>query len=261
MTFKPLIFAAALVSLTACSHTTQYTSGQNYLDRYDKQATLSTLTSGSINSGSINQDVRRIAAIEPNLQFPARIGLARIERGQLITIPQDESESWDTAHRRMGPSFGEFIPVSPLITAMVSGPYVKGQNHARNIVDNIRRGSARQHLDYVLIYEVSDTSDKTRNALQVADLSILGLFVLPSRNVKVDSTATAMLIDVRNGYPYGTATAFAERKTVTTAIGSNGRKAKLKDKARIIAVDELTHDVENFMLKLRDISTSKTASR
>jgi len=42
----------------------------------------------------------------------------------------------------------------------------------RDVVNNIRRGSARQHLDYVLIYEVSDTSDKTRNALQIADLSI-----------------------------------------------------------------------------------------
>ncbi len=253
MTFKHFILIASTLSLAACSHTTQYTSGQDYLRQYDNVATLTTAASGSIEA-----DIRNIAAIEPDLQFPARIGLARIERGKLISVPQDESESWTILHKRLGPSFGDFVPVSPLITSMVSKTDSKTPN-ARNVVDNIRRGSARQHLDYVLIYEVTDTADQNRNALQVADLSILGLFILPSRNIKVDSTATAMLIDVRNGYPYGTATAFAERKAVTTSVGSRGRKAKLKDKARVIAVENLTDDVEDFMFELRDISAQKYA--
>ena len=254
MILKHFILAASALTLAACSHTTQYTSGQDYLNRYDKSA--ATL---SASNGTIESDIRNIAAIEPDLQFPARIGLARIERGRLISIPQDESEAWTTLHRRLGPSFGDFVPVSPLITSMVS----KTDNtkyDPRDVVNNIRRGSARQHLDYVLIYEVSDTSDKTRNALQIADLSILGLFVLPSRNIKVDSTASAMLIDVRNGYPYGTASGFAERKTVTTSVGSRGRKNKLKDKARIIAVEELTGEVETFMFELREITVKKMAS-
>ena len=252
MTFKHLLCAAAAFTLAACSHTTQYTSGKDYLKRYDKSA--ATLTT---HTGSIDADIRNIAAIEPDLQFPARIGLARIERGRLISVPQDESESWTKLYNRLGPSFGEFVPVSPLIASMVSAP--RKAHERAQIVNDIRRGSARQHLDYVLIYEVSDTSDQSRNALQLADLSILGLFVLPSRNMKVDSTATAMLIDVRNGYPYGTATAFAERKAITTVIGSNGRKGKLKDKARVIAVEELSDEVEEFMFELRDITAEKYA--
>jgi len=255
MTLKHLILSAGLLSLCACSHTTQYTSGQDYLKRYDRSTATFTPSNGSIES-----DIRSIAAIEPNLQFPARIGLARIERGRLISIPHDESEAWATLHCRLGPSFGDFVPVSPLITSMVSKTD-RNNPQAKDIVDNIRRGSARQHLDYVLIYEVTDIADQNRNALQLADLSILRLFVLPSRNIKADSTATAMLIDVRNGYPYGTATAFAERKAVTTSVGSRGRKAKLKDKARLIAVEELTGDVETFMFELRDITAEKFASR
>lgn len=255
MTLKYFILAASALTLAACSHTTQYTSGQDYLGRYDKNAT--TLSAGN---GTVESDIRTIAAVEPDLQFPARIGLARIERGQLIAVPQDESEAWATLHRRLGPSFGDFVPVSPLIASMVSKTD-KSRLDRRDVVNNIRRGSARQHLDYVLIYEVSDTSDKTRNALQIADLSILGLFVLPSRNIKVDSTASAMLVDVRNGYPYGTASGFAERKAVTTSVGSRGRKNKLKDKARIIAVKELTGEVESFIFELRDITAKKMASR
>ncbi|MEP3890486.1 MAG: hypothetical protein ABJN69_08450 [Hellea sp.] len=255
MTFKHLMLAVGALSLCACSTTTQYTSGKDYLARYDKDAAVL-----SANAGSIDADVRSIASVEPSLEFPARIGLARIERGKLISVPQDESLAWSSLHFRLGPSFGDFVPVSPLITSMVSKSE-KGTPNARTIVENIRRGSARQHLDYVLIYEVSDTSDQNRNALQVADLSILGLFVLPSRNVKVDSTATAMLIDVRNGYPYGSATAFAERKAVSTSMGASGRKAKLKDKARVMAVEELTSEVETFMFELRDITAKKLSSR
>jgi len=255
MKLKHHILAAGAISLCACSHTTQYTSGKDYLSRYNQAAVQNT-----VGNKSVEADIRSIAAIEPDLQFPARIGLARIERGRLISIPQDESEAWATLHRRLGPSFGEFVPVSPLIASMVS-TVDRNALSSKIVVDNIRRGSARQHLDYTLIYEVSDVSDKSRNALQITDLSILGLFVLPSRNIKVDSTATAMLIDVRNGYPYGTATAFAERKAVTTSVGSNGRKAKLKDKARIIAVEELTGEVETFMSELRDITAKKLASR
>jgi len=255
MKLTHLCLAACVITLTACSTTSQYTSGKDYLNRYDRATTT---LSSSQNSADL--DIRAIAAIEPDLQFPARIGLARIERGKLISIPHDESETWDALLKRLGPSFGEFVPVSPLITAMVSQTS-KRTPHTADVVNNIRRGSARQHLDYVLIYEVSDVSDQNRNALQLADLSILGLFVLPSRNIKVDSTATAMLIDVRNGYPYGSASAFAESNAVTTVIGSGGRKSKLKEKARNIAVDNLTDEVETFMFELRDKSTSRVASR
>ena len=73
MTLKYLILAATAISLCACSHTTQYTSGQDYLNRYDKGAV--TLAG---HNGSIEADIRNIAAVEPDLQFPARIGLARI---------------------------------------------------------------------------------------------------------------------------------------------------------------------------------------
>lgn len=255
MKLKHLILAMGALSLCACATTTQYTSGKDYLARYDKDVALSTA-----NAGFIEADIRNIASVEPSLEFPARIGLARIERGKLISVPQDEIEAWASLHRRLGPSFGDFVPVSPLIASMVSTT-AKRNPQARDVVDNIRRGSARQHLDYVLIYEVSDTSDYQQNALQLADWSILGLFVLPSRNVKVDSTATAMLIDVRNGYPYGTATAFAKRKAVSTAMGSTTRKTKLQNKARVIAVKELTGEVETFMFELRDITTEKLASR
>lgn len=236
---KMLFQSAALLltglAVSACTHTSQFTSGQAYLDKYQHPAYAAKTT--------IDQDVREIAAIEPRLEFPARIGLARIQSGTLTSIPADEVAAWQSLAEDLGAAYGEFVPVSPLVAAMVAEPLVEGVSPAKRVVDEVRRGSARQHLDYVLIYEINHMSDKTSNTLRVTDLSILGLYVMPSRKVKVDATASAILIDVRNGYPYGTATAFAEEARSVTVAGARSTKSKIMDRSRLQAVENLTHDV------------------
>lgn len=245
------IYSAAIIAaliLGACSHTVQYTSGQDYLAGYADAPTFT--------SSSTDLDVKEIAAVEPNLRFPARIGLARIEKGRLITLPTDEAQDWRDMTTNLGEGYGEFIPVSPLIASMVN-PSTK-QNGVGHVVQHIRRGAARQHLDYVLIYEVTDLSHSDGNALQVADLSILGLFILPSRNVEVESTATAMLIDVRNGYPYGAASAFADKKALSTVMGKNGKVRVLSEKARQLSVKNLTKDITKIIEELKTITLEKS---
>ncbi|NNC37328.1 MAG: hypothetical protein HKO02_07720 [Hyphomonadaceae bacterium] len=232
--FKALTAISTVLTLNACSAHTQLTSGNDYLSRYTpSQARL---------SSTIDQDVREIATIEPNLQFPARIGLARIERGQLTNAPVDELASWSKLSDELGPAYGEFVPVSPFIASMVRPEDTKLRTE--HVVSDIRRASARQHLDYVLVYEVSNKTENDSNALSLGDLTILGLYVLPSRNIKVESTASALLLDVRNGYPYGTATAFAEAKKVATRAGSGSYRQKLNDTTKLDAVINLTDEVE-----------------
>ena len=231
---KAFTVITTALTITACSAHTQLTSGNDYLSRYSpSQAQM---------SSSIDEDVRQIAAIEPNLQFPAQIGLARIERGRLTNAPSDELGAWGQLADDLGPAYGEIVPVSPFIASMVRPENTK--LHAEHVVSDIRRASARQHLDYVLVYEVNNTSENESNALSLADLTILGLYVLPSRNVKVESTASALLLDVRNGYPYGTATAFAEAKKVATRAGSGSYRAKLHSSTKLDAVINLTEEVE-----------------
>jgi hypothetical protein len=242
MSLKATLIISATLILGACTHTAQYTSGQDYLAGYTDNVTFHT---------TIDQEVRDIAAVEPNLRFPARIGLARIDKKRLISLPIDEAEHWQDMGSELGARYGDFIPVSPLVAGMVNPE--RHRNSQVNVVEEIRRGAARQHLDYVLIYEVMDVSDSKRNALQLADLSVLGLFILPSRDVKIEATATAMMIDVRNGYPYGTASAFADKKGISTAIDQSDKKRKLTDKAREHAVDNLTAEVKAFMKELKAV--------
>ncbi len=255
---KHLIWPALLIVLTACDHTTQLTSGADYLSRIPKSHTHGSSLSGSSLSGSslgatgsktVEADIRRIAAVEPDLHFPARIGLARIEGGSLTNPPQAELESFAHLAETLGPAYGEFVPVSPFIASMVNKTDKYGRS-VDGVVNDIRRASARQHLDYVLTYEVTSTVSSRSNALSLADLTVLGLYVLPSRNVKVKATASAILIDVRNGYPYGTATAFATGKKLMTKAGSGAARRKLYHSNSLEAVENLTVDLEAMLKEL-----------
>lgn len=248
MSFRKIGISLLLSSvvLAACSTTTQMTSGANYLSRY-QSATVSS-------SSEIDKQVRDIASIEPDLHFPARIGIARIARGQLTNAPADEMQSWANLSQKLGAPYGEFVPVSPLIATMVRP--TSSQPAAEQVVADIRRASARQHLDYVLMYEVTQNTSNKGNALAFADWTILGLYVLPTRSLEIDSMASALLIDVRNGYPYGTATAFAERRTATTAFGSGRSNAKAKNSNQSKVVENLAGEVE-IMVKDLWVQQSK----
>ena len=250
-TYAALIVTASLLS--ACATVPQYTSGQNYLANY----------SGAPITNDIDREIRTIAAVEPDLRFPARIGLARIERGILAALPHDEAEHWRTMAENLGPSFGNFIPVSPLIASYVDKPKInkKGYTVASNTVDHIRKGAARQHLDYVLIYEVTRKDDKHSNALSFADASILGLFVIPSKTIDVSSTASAILLDVRNGYPYLTSTEFAEDSRLSISIHSRSQSKKLANKTRLNVVASLSGKIEHGIKELHIMSNNHDANQ
>lgn len=246
---KYIGMAVFTLMLTSCATTTQMTSGSDYLARY--QSTAATNLSGEL-ANDLDNQIRDIAAIEPDLRFPARIGLARIEKGRLTNGPIEEMQMWGDLAEKLGAPYGEFVPVSPFIAAMVrpNNKTSKNKFAVSNVVADIRRASARQHLDYVLAYEVSQNTSNASNGLSIANLTVLGMYIIPSRNVKINSTASAILIDVRNGYPYGTASAFATDKQMRTMAGSGNSRRKAENKNYLLAVQNLTGEVEIMMKDL-----------
>ncbi len=255
MKFKAFIICAGAVLLTGCSHHIQTTSGQDYLKGYAQNPAYAALD-------KTNTEIYDIANIEPDLQFPARIGIARIGveqhryRKGLTAIPGDESDIWLDLAEKEGSRYGEFVPVSPFITAMVAGSHNKNGD-VKSVVDDIRKGAARQHLDYVLVYEVTSSDKRTKNDLGFTDATVLGLFLLPSRKVEVDTIASAVLLDVRNGYPYMTASSFSEKTSNTSRFSSKSKRLKLEDRGRIEAVQNLSSDVENALQDLKDAAYEK----
>ena len=237
------VFVGALTLVTACHSSIQTTSGADYLARYDETH----ITASYEDRADIDADVRALAAIEPTLEFPARIGLARIEYGQLSVVPADEGYIWQETLGGLSPLYGEFVPVSPLIAATVS----KHDGTPAQTIGNIRRGAALQHLDYVLAYEVGSSRVTGKaNALAVTDLTVIGMFVLPSRSIEVEASASGLLIDVRTGYPYATLTAHSEKKGISRVVSEYSTTQGLTNTAEERAVEKLAIEFETVMEQL-----------
>jgi hypothetical protein len=241
-----ILAGLALLVSAACASSVQTTSGADYLARYDGSYTP---MAGEGCVSEVDAQVREIAAVEPDIRFPARIGLARIENGRLAAIPDSEGEAWAALAEELDGLYGEFVPVSPLIAAMVA-PQTDKPSYDRTAGDaiaDIRRGAARQHLDYVLAYEVS-TDHKTKgNALAFADLTVIGMFVLPGRSIEAEAAASGILIDVRNGYPYATLTAFADKKGLSRTINTWDVRQELVKDASAKAVLELAGELRTSL--------------
>ncbi|MEM1086132.1 MAG: hypothetical protein AAGH90_00260 [Pseudomonadota bacterium] len=240
--------AAAIMLAVSCESYVQTTSGADYLARYDETH----LSADRATHSDIDADIRDIAAIEPTLDFPARIGLARIEHGRLSAIPADEGYIWQDTLADLGPLYGEFVPVSPLIAASVAKYPERGMasTPATTTIANIRRGAARQHLDFVLVYEVGSSSAEKANALAFADLTVIGMFVLPSRSIDVEASASGLMIDVRTGYPYATLTAHSEKSGVSRAVSEYSSRRALADTAEERAVEKLAEEFNSVMEEL-----------
>ena len=248
---RALVVMMSSAILAACS-TVQTTSGRSYLSHY-------AVPKGKA-AGGFSVKIRQAANVEPILRFPARIGLARIERGRLTSIPQSEAAAWLAMAKKLGPRYGEFVAVSPLVAAFASGEaHLKSRSKPRywdyptsiiSVIQEIRLGAARQHVDVVLIYEVIGRSRQTATAFTVLDLSIIGAFIVPSRVVNANGYASALLVDVSNGYPYGTEHAAADSSGLTPTFGSDERQYTLGQEAKNAAVVRLTGKVGKMMGKL-----------
>lgn len=264
-----LVFSLALLG---CQSTVQTTSGSEYLSKY-KEVPVSPGTQAyaydSSRPGeirSIDQRIRDVAAVEPVLRFPARIGLARIDNGILTNIPAAETESWNKARDRLGNGFGEFVPVNPMIAKMVGGNRPSHyEDRVSSVIDGIRLGAARQHLDAVLIYEVISKENSRSNILALADASIIGGFILPSTQHDAEGLGNAILIDVVQGYPYGTINTVVEKESrITSSWGWGTNKAdeeEFSNKVKAKATEQLADEAYDMFMKLRAELAEKRLKR
>jgi hypothetical protein len=243
--------AAALfvLALAGCSVTTQATSGRDFVRAIPHPV--------SMQENSLEARLREAADVEPLLRFPARIGLARIGKDsgglRLMPTPTAEAQSWLELVDDLGPEYGEFVPVSPLIAAMMTPehPLDQRRNQVREMLETVRLAAARQHLDAVLIYEADATANSKNNPLSIADWTVIGAFVLPSQDVKAEGVAQGILLDVRNGYHYGTVQTAADDKALSARFSSSEAERELARRVEAAAVKSLTRETRVMMRQLK----------
>ena len=263
--------AATVLLLAGCSHTVQTTSGADYLSKHPSVISKSTraVSSTYTGVGSASNDtittasevelIRQAASVEPLLTFPARFGLARIEGGDLTTIPADEAALWEEMARRFK-GFGSVTPVDPIIVEYTNNslpPATRQVNDygdrvvlARDLPTKIRYGAARQHLDAVLIYEVGMAEKRGSSPLKSIRLSVLGRAQLSDHSYEAAGAAKAILLDVRNAYPYGTAQIETELSSYSSSWHSTSVQNERREKARKGITTALVSDVEDMLRSL-----------
>jgi hypothetical protein len=228
-----LLFLSTVLLASACAHTTQLTSGAEYL--------AATGPSGSID---VDADIAKIAGLEPNLRFPARI-----VNGDLSNPGAEEGDLLADLVARH-PEMGQFFPISPLIAEMVTEKTCATCSNRASTITDIRRAAARQHLDHVLIYEIGARSSERDTPFALADVTLIGGALLPTRRIKVEGVGQAILVDVRNGYPYGNAQATEDLSGLARSFGTNRRDDALREKATAKVAKALVPEIEAMLLDL-----------
>ncbi len=234
--------------LAACGHAVQTTSGLEYLARQEMPMTAG----GQASAQEFQALLMSAVAVEPVLKFPARIGIARIDNQTLAAIPAEEGNAWVTLSQKLGTGFGEFVPLNPLVAEMTAqNPVPNQRSPYLNVMNKIRLGAARQHLDAVLVYTTQTKSELSKNMLSLGDLTILGGFFLPSRTAQYEGLATGVLIDVMQGYPYLSLQSTLSASDLQTAFGRTDRDMAMQAAVKSSAAIKLAGEVEKAFLKLK----------
>ena len=113
----------------------------------------------------------------------------------------------------------------------------------------------------MLVYEVGASTRDKANLLSLADLTIVGMFVIPTRTVDVEASASGLLLDVRNGYPYATLTGHARKSSVSRAVSSRSTRTELADTAQERAVAALADQVAGALDGLYQISLQRGSAK
>ncbi|MGC4073917.1 MAG: hypothetical protein QM760_15695 [Nibricoccus sp.] len=125
-----------------------------------------------------------------------------------------------------------------------------------NSYDDLRAGASQLHADLLLVYTF-DTAFFDRDASK--PLTVITLGLSPTRKIKATSTASALLIDTRTGFIYGTFEATEQRDVLSTSWGSNDSADEARKDAEKAAFNQLVGEFEKTWPSLVEKARSKSS--
>lgn len=105
----------------------------------------------------------------------------------------------------------------------------------------LRQAAAQLHADMLLVYTL-DTRFVVED--KVAPLTVVSLGLSPNQQVRVVSTASAVLMDTRNGYVYGVAEATDQGTRPTSAWTRRDAVDEARRRAETAAFGKLVDELE-----------------
>jgi signal transduction histidine kinase len=107
----------------------------------------------------------------------------------------------------------------------------------------LRQAAAQLQADMLLIYTI-DTAFYVRD--MATPLTVISLGLSPTKEARVTTTASAVLLDTRNGYVYGTAEATENNNRLASAWTSDDAVDMARLKTESAAFEKLVGDLEKM---------------
>jgi hypothetical protein len=169
-------------------------------------ATYTTPAAGVNMSTLGDDDIVELMALEPAAQFPARLAMVRVQSSGYRSLTADSygTGSFSVVTTRDVESEEDVQRIAALDKVAAVAPITRLiLPQELNTIKDLRLGAARLKADMLLIYTLDTRFNVESTSL--GPLSAVTLGFLPNKEAFVSATTSALLVDVRTGFIYGTA--------------------------------------------------------
>jgi hypothetical protein len=233
---RPLILCAALALLQGCAATYTTPGGPAKLSIFG--------LSESAQHAATDPAIRPVLAKQPLASFPASLAIARVQASgysnyrtrshghgaySLVTAKDIETEA-DFDRIRKLPLVRSVSTISKLILPEQLNSDVE-----------LRRAAAALGADMLVVYTF-DTQYK--NDDWAPPLAVITLGIFPTEKTKVTTDATAVLLDVRNGFVYGSVEATSNKSRINNYWTDDEAADSARREAEREALDNLLNGFE-----------------
>jgi len=174
--------------------------------------------------------VEEIRALKPQARLPLKIAV----------IPSDSWNDFSFEERQIIERWGEELAKIGFAQSLQIIPHslipTCGYNSDNNcFLEGARVAGARMRADAILFLNDSTVTDSYVNPLSILDLTIVGMWFVPSHHRDSYSIYEAALFDINNGYLYAVAEGSGENKAVRPYVYAEYDTGQ--EKARIEALN------------------------
>jgi hypothetical protein len=180
----------------------------------------------------------------PLASFPAGVAVARV---QAPGYRSETADSWGrgrysivTTRDVEGDATSERLAKLPLVAGVVPISRLLLPEQLNSDLE-LRQAAAQLHADVLLVYTL-DTTFRVEDSL--APLTVVTLGLSPNQHARVVCTASAVLMDTRNGFVYGAAEATQQGSQLASAWTSAAAVDDARRRTETQAFDKLVGEVE-----------------
>jgi hypothetical protein len=193
------------------------------------------------------QSIAQLLERKPLAQFPTTLAIVRVQApeyrsystrntsgggGYTVLTRRDIETDEDIARIAALPQVRTTVAVTQLLVpSELSGP------------EELRKVAAQLHADMLLVYTLDTVFEAADHG---GPVTVVTLGILPTTVESVDTTASAVVLDMRTGYLYGTAEASSRDSYVTSAwwtqaaIDASRKKTEHEAFAKLLAEFDTT---------------------